>query len=173
MTVLSAYLRQLRDETAARSAAGEALELEHVLDHRLLLIVGAPHTGKTAFLHHLAFLLICGIEDTRIDSVPFPILIRLPDLGGGNDSPRHIVEFLNARNRERGWNLPDDYMERKLFCGLAVLLLDDLDLAPGAQRLVENAAEEFRYSRFVVTARAGPALRGFHSVRINPPLLQS
>jgi hypothetical protein len=127
-----------------------------------VLITGGAGSGKSTFLRNVAFLLGCGIADTRIDSVPFPILIRLPELDAEDDSPRRIGDFLDVRNRELGWRVADGYFRDRLAAGGAVLLLDDLDQAPTTARLIGNAAAEFRRCRFVVASRPGVRVpRGF------------
>ncbi len=161
------YLRRLHEQTAGARDAPIPLAAYDALRHQRLLITGDAGSGKTTFLRHLAFLFVRGIEDTRIDSVPFPILVSLPELGSGDDSPRRLIDFLHARNLELGWGFRDDYLAHKLSRGLAVLLLDDLGQAPSAARLIEKAVCEFPYSRLVVTSRPdGPSLPDFKLMKL-------
>jgi hypothetical protein len=214
----SAYLRYLREQTAwidirgLQVGTGKAyrfpiedlyiplttlthtasIDLEHALEHKRLGIVGDPGAGKTTFLRHLAYLWCCGIADTRTDSLPFPIFIRVADLIGhiehyagapqrpaAKESPAWIADFLNARNEELNWGLRSDFFREKLAGGSCVLLLDGLDEAPRREeresvaRLFEQATDAFRECQFVVTTRplaftGESILAGFETVQIEP-----
>jgi predicted NACHT family NTPase len=197
--VPAAYLRYLREQTGwldtpglgrapieeryipltGRGPSGELAELEHALEHRLLAIVGGPGSGKTTFLRHIAFLWCCGLEDTRTDSLPLPVFIRIPELmehvRALGESPGPLADFLCARNRELEWGLSDDFIGEKLRDGCSVVLLDGLNEAAPAERetasrLIQNAARAFRQCRLVVATRpdAHAALEGFETVTLEP-----
>jgi hypothetical protein len=123
---------------------------------------------------------------------PFPILIRISDLGEHirncylrqgysgptrKESPQWIVDFLNTQNAELNWGLDEAFFRRKLEDGYAILLLDGLDEAPtriereSMARLVENATHAYNLCQFVVTTRplvyAGEAtMADFHGAQI-------
>jgi predicted NACHT family NTPase len=202
MAVPAAYLRYLRQQTGwldtpefgrapieeryipltGHGPSGELAELEHALAHRLLAIVGGPGSGKTTFLRHIAFLWCCGLEDTRTDSLPLPVFIRIPELmehvRAEGESPHPLADFLCARNRDFEWGLSDHFIREKLRAGCSVVLLDGLNEAAPAERepaarLIRNAARAFRQCRFVVATRpeadgARAALEGFETVTLAP-----
>jgi len=163
------YLEWLREETApcgGSRAAGEALE--DSLVHPRLLIVGGAGCGKTTFLRQLAHLWCLGVQEARTYTLLFPIFVRLSELRAetGGD---WLIDFLEARSRERNWGLDREFFREKL--GAALAMLDGLDEAPWAARRIEEIAAASPQSRFVVTARPiGPAgadgLAGFRTVNV-------
>ncbi len=157
------YLRRLRDRTAAAGEARIPFEAYEALRHQRVLIVGDAGTGKTTFLRHVAFLFACGIEDTRTPSLPFPILLSGKELAG-LDSPAQLIDRLIECS-----GLPEEFLREEVLEGLCVLLVDGLEDAPGAARLIEKAARSFRYSRWIVATRPLPGARepliaGFETV---------
>jgi len=172
----SRYLEWLRGQTApvddSRPAGIEALE--ETLSHPRLLIVGDAGCGKTTFLRHVAFLWCCGLQDARTWSLLFPIFINLSELAahiGGCEFPDGLIDFLGTRSRDLSWGLHRDFFREKL--SAALVLLDGLNEAPAAARLIEDTATANPQSRFVVTTRplvhsAEEILAGFHRVQVEP-----
>ncbi len=160
---LAGYLSRLRDLTAADGDARIPLAAYEALRQERVVIAGGAGAGKTTFLRHIAFLFACGIEDTRTTSLPFPILLSAKDLAG-LDSPAQLIDWLAATS-----GLPLDFLRDKLMEGFCVLLLDGLEEAPEAARLIEKAALSFRYSRWIVATRPLPEvgealIAGFETV---------
>ncbi len=170
---MNAYLRCLREKIAwdedayvpiKGSIGGRTVELEQALENRKLLIVGAAGSGKTAFLRHLASLCLCGLEDTKTDSLALPILVRVSELARHRGAG--LPDYLDAQNSQLGWNLPGGFFRTRLKEGLCFVLLDGLDENPSAADLIESAADAFPHCRFVVTMRPCAAALSFPRVTI-------
>jgi hypothetical protein len=155
-----------RGELAIR----EPVRLEDALQHPRLVITGDPGAGKTTFLRHIAFKMCDDL--TRGVATRFPILIRIAELAehvrACRDqhkgptvaaAPGWLPHWLAARSAEFGWGLDAAFFERKLKSGVAAVLMDGLDEAPGRTeresmaRLLENATRAYEKCSFVVTTR--------------------
>ncbi len=163
-------------------APRETLLAELLPQHRRLLIVGEPGSGKTTFVRLVACMLArdalglpgppaglswraarLGLESPG--PAPLPIFVRLSELAGRLETcaerDLHAAELLHAvapdtrvsRGRER------EAMKRALERGEAVLLLDGLDEVTGdevrrrALRILEDACRVWPQVRMVATSR--------------------
>jgi predicted NACHT family NTPase len=141
----------------------QPLELEEALQHRRLVIVGDPGSGKTTFLRRITYALTSealaksgGLALLKPAKPLFPILIRVAELaehiersrkktGEPAEAPGWLGHFLASRNATYGWGLSETFFAHQLMDGAAMVLLDGLDEAPDrterqqAARLFENA----------------------------------
>jgi formylglycine-generating enzyme required for sulfatase activity len=165
--------------------------LQEALAKRKLIIVGDPGSGKTTFLRRVAFELCqADAESERFlgfHDGSLPVLIRIARLSGhirnpgstaaptSPDSPEWLLHFLERQAQECNWNLTAAFFRQKLQQGSCRLLLDGLDETPDETsrramvRLIEQAANAYRRSSFVVTTRpvARLALDGFDPVGLD------
>lgn len=154
--------------------------LEAAIQHRQLVILGDPGSGKSSFVNNLAFLLLCARSGQK--SLPeqwtfgalLPVRILLRELAPTLPLEDELAR-LSAEQRERALcdavrvgidkllaafdagdaaPLVRDLLEQ----GKCLVILDGLDeVAPDRRRLVRDAVEAFarRYAdnRFLVTCR--------------------
>jgi formylglycine-generating enzyme required for sulfatase activity len=148
-------------------------------DHPRLVVLGAPGSGKTTFLHYLALTYArdlrdrpglvaerLGLEDK--EERRLPVLLPLRDFArhlsttqedAGLDGPRFLLDYLSDYFSAQEITLPPDYFRAALEAGEAAVLLDGLDEVadPDLRRRVARITEAFtrRYpaNRYVVTSR--------------------
>jgi hypothetical protein len=137
-------------------AERQPMELEEALQHRRLVIVGDPGSGKTTFLRRITYALTSEtpVKSARFAAMlakvfalfkpakpVFPILIRVAELaehiersrqktGEPAESPSWLSHFLANRNATYGWGLSETFFVHQLTDGAAIVLLDGLDEAP-------------------------------------------
>ncbi len=144
--------------------------------HRRLVVLGDPGSGKTTLLRYLALLYARDIaERTTLvrdklglsESAGLPILLPLRQIGAflrkqdddGTDGHALLLNFLFKSLRNERLDLPDDFFDRALQQGGAVILLDGLDEVadPDLRRRVAGLVEDFTRAypqcRYVVTSR--------------------
>ena len=174
-------------EDRLRAQGGGARELRELLpEHRDLVLVGDPGSGKTTFLRWVALNL--GRALLRLDAAEamarlglageplFPVFVRLADFAAflshspepslAPGSAAHLHRYLRYMLGQSKLGLPEDLLSRRVQAGGCVLLLDGIDEVPGeAARarvvsIVEQAAEEGRRAgnRHLVTSRT----RAYH-----------
>ncbi len=158
----------------------EPMDLREALEHRRLVIVGDPGSGKTTFLRRIAF-----ERAERGTAAEFPVFIPVLALAAHiaaysahaeleKESPQWLAHYLSTQGHALNWGLPEEFFTERLESGEAVVLLDGLDEAPdhgqreSVGRLFENATHTYRKCRFVVTTRPQgfAKLRDFHEARI-------
>ncbi|MEO8166388.1 MAG: hypothetical protein ABI619_13435, partial [Betaproteobacteria bacterium] len=156
-------------------------ELHEMLQHRRLVVVGDPGSGKTTFARRVASLLsraLLGEDDGSVkqhlglDDQPLPVFIRVSELLGhiakadgrqrgplNPEAPLWIPHFLGTTCIESGLELDAAYFQDALERGHCLVIFDGLDEAPtdeqrkSVSRLVEQASHAFDACRFVVTTR--------------------
>jgi formylglycine-generating enzyme required for sulfatase activity len=137
---------------------------EAIREHRKLLVVGDPGSGKSTFLRRVAFELC---KDWA-EGAPLPVRIEAAVLSnfiaqkpGPADpaGPEWIPLFLGADCDEKNRGLSADYFRARLRAGGCHVLVDGLDETPDEPsrerlaKLIRAAAAAFDRCRFVVTSR--------------------
>ena len=151
--------------------------LEAAIEHRRLVILGDPGSGKSTFVGHLALCLAAhGLEpqvgwlarlpgwpEVEMEAVPIPVVLRdfarwLPaDVEVAE--PRHLWGHIVSRLDAQNVAFAADALQQALEGGKAIVLLDGLDEIPtqGRRILVRDAvscfAQRYPRSRIVVTCR--------------------
>ncbi|MBN2091084.1 SUMF1/EgtB/PvdO family nonheme iron enzyme [candidate division KSB1 bacterium] len=160
-------------KTQARSAH---IELDAVLRHARVTIIGDPGSGKTTFLRRIAFILTqdqlnlepdAAKKKLKFDKKLFPVFIRLSELAVYLNSlpnsnpctPVLLARFMVEKSDANFWGFSVDFFIQKFKAGEAILLLDGLDEAPNRQtreklsELVIAAVQAYEKTPFVVTSR--------------------
>lgn len=157
------------------------ISLDRALTCRRVTIIGDPGSGKTTYIRRISYLLAMGLlkDDDRckklgLEKGAFPLFIRIDELCRYislcretkrtdcprlDDSPNWLVHFLDEKNKELQWELPEDFFKQKLKSSATIVLLDGLDEAPDSaarenvSRILHNAIIAWPECRYVVTTR--------------------
>ncbi|MBN1657319.1 MAG: SUMF1/EgtB/PvdO family nonheme iron enzyme [Anaerolineae bacterium] len=148
-------------------------------EHRRLVILGAPGSGKTTFLNYLALTYARALrnnlplvrERLGLESKEerrLPILLPLRDFArhlsttqeeSGVDGPRFLLNYLVEFFRVQEIRLPEGFLRSALEAGGAAVLLDgmdevaDPDLRRRVARIIEAFTRRYPTNRYVVTSR--------------------
>jgi WD40 repeat protein len=182
------------DKGRVIAGSGGPVLLEEALRHPRLVIIGNPGSGKTTFLHRIAFELCrtskASSSQLQLPATGFPILLRIAELGEhvrkhvtapgtpSVGSPKWLPRFLAFQSKEQQWDLDEEFFASKLNDSGTIVLVDSFDEAQNRldreelARLFESAINTYRNASFVVTTRPGAyhgraTLAGFRAVRID------
>ena len=179
----------------ARLAADSTLTTETVTvsikkslsSHPRLVVLGDPGSGKSTLLRYLAlsYARDLTVGSRRVQAMlgsdepsRLPILLPLRHIGRflqsrpdeGTEGHARLIEFLLDSLANERIQLPEDFFDRWLTTGEAVILLDGLDevadpeLRRRVSRLVESFTRTYDRCRYVLTSRivgyTGPARLG-------------
>ena len=152
--------------------------------HRHLFIEGAPGSGKTSFLHRVAYSVVAaqlgeGDMPAGLERKSFVVLVRLREFARQQgDEPATADALLEFAERDLATSPGQEKQGRDTFRdtlsgGHLILLLDGLDEVPGlARRAVVSDAiqrivrENHDRARVLVTCRPAAARDG---VEVRPP----
>lgn len=173
-------------DRAGRTYSGADMPTQKVAPHevlknRLVVVVGDPGSGKTTFLHRIAYKLASALltndvmaakEELGYDDVPIPLFVpihklaeyrkKLSRLGAGpslSDLPTWITRYLHEVSLNTSLGLCEDDFLKMLQSGNAVLLLDGLDEAStetervSLVELIQNISDAYEKCRILVTTR--------------------
>ncbi len=149
--------------------------LEAATQHRCLVILGDPGSGKSTFVNHLALCLLqnrifhqhCDQLNCwpKADAELIPIHIVLRDFAAWASEPDEradaqvMMDFISYRLERQHLSAAFPVLENALEKGQAIVLIDGLDEIPTNEkrRFTKNAVAEFaqRFGRcrFIVTCR--------------------
>lgn len=167
-------------EEGEPSGTEQTLTLEEALSkYSYLVIIGAPGSGKSIFLHYIAITLAKsilrqepGIATGRLGltgQIPVPIFVPLrefrrylqknPGLPDLNPSAFLLFGFIHEFVRSQQPAIREDILEQKLKEGACILLLDGLDEVASendrvfVREALENFVNFYPRNRYVVTSR--------------------
>ncbi|WKX70243.1 NACHT domain-containing NTPase [Streptomyces sp. XD-27] len=138
-------------------------------DGTALAVIGAPGTGKTTLLKHLALRL--AREPGKRGSRDLPILLFLRDHAAAITADPEITlpEVIGASLRRLRGDEPPGWFDRQLQAGRCVVLLDGLDEVAreedrrNVSKWVEEQIESYEANDFVLTSRP----HGYRSAPVN------
>jgi formylglycine-generating enzyme required for sulfatase activity/CheY-like chemotaxis protein len=158
-----------------RMQGGGILTIASALQqYRRLVVIGDPGCGKTTLLSYLA--LTYARQDADVisnrlnlaESDYLPVLLPLRNFGQylhmehpdlSKDGPALLLRYLQDYYAAQAMDLPDDFFEKSLEIGKAIILLDGIDevadkaLRERIARLIENFTARYPEPRYVVTSR--------------------
>ena len=147
-------------------------------EHRHLVVLGDPGSGKTTLMRYLAlcYARACDVKGSTLlqkrlglqEEGRLPILLPLRNLGAylkankdvdGTEGHSRLLAFLRAYLEGERISVPDDFFDTDLAAGRVVMLFDgmdevgDFELRCRVARLIEKFAGAYPTCRIVVTSR--------------------
>ncbi|MEZ4592113.1 MAG: NACHT domain-containing protein [Chloroflexota bacterium] len=127
---------------------------------RNLVVLGAPGTGKTTLLKHLALTLSQPTRNShRLDKSPVFLLLR--DIASQIHRDRHfeLLQAVHLQLQNRQLNISLDWLAEELANGRCLIMLDGLDeVADSRQRQsvvawVKRQIRQLPHNQFIITSR--------------------
>ena len=169
--------RHHRQDRLAERNTRPLSALEAIVNHRRLVLLGNPGSGKSTCLNYLTLCLTAhALEPAQqwlarlrqwpqkdADIVPVPVVLRdfaqwLP-VEAKQAAPSHLWHFIAERLEKQSLAFATDALHDRLEHGRAMLLLDGLDEIPTPRQrtfirdAVTTFARRYRQCRLVVTCR--------------------
>jgi NACHT domain len=138
--------------------------------HPLLMVLGGPGAGKSAYLRRVGLEALRGRE-SQFQHECIPVILELSQFDGDLDkTPVDIKAAIANEFSHVGFDFSAEFVEEALQQGKLLILLDGLDEVPKANRdKVHQAIQDFvcRYdkkhqsNRFIASCRVAAFRRGF------------
>ena len=174
----------VEEPKALQAAQGPLSALEAVLDHRRLVLLGDPGSGKSTFVNHLAGTLarelLAESETELLGEMVFPLRVELrrwsaalgaDALRAKHPEPGKLIALVYEALEKVCATVPRDCLEKRLDDSRTLILFDGLDEVPAAPGKSAKGAGDRRHILVEAVhafARAHPKCRILVTCRVKP-----